>query len=188
MIQAATQAVRMAGPKLAAFLGSPAAVEFGKEAGKQALIGTATGTGLEQILPRVMGRQAPPLQESLIRSGVASALNAPVSVGLTRTGLPTFASELMSSAITTGPAAMLSSRLIDPEPHQNPQASYADLTNVQQAEALSERERYDKQIALAYARNYTSPSHVYHHTISAAPAAELAGRVASQMGQVHRYM
>ena len=94
----------------------------------------------------------------------------------------------MSSAITTGPAAMLSSRLIDPEPHQNPQASYADLTNAQQAEALSERERYDKQIALAYARNYTSPSHVYHHSISAAPAAELAGRVASQMGQVHRYM
>lgn len=188
MIQAATEAVRMAGPRLAAFFSSPAAREFGKEAGKQALIGTATGTGLEQILPRVMGRTAPPLQESLIRSGVASALNAPVSVGLARTGMPTFASELMSSAITTGPAAMLSSRLIDPEPHHNPQASYSDLSASQQTEALSERERYDKQIALAYARNYSSPSHVYHHTISAAPAAELAGRVASQMGQVHRYM
>ena len=188
MIQAATEAVRMAGPRLAAFFSSPAAREFGKEAGKQALIGTATGTGLEQILPRVMGRTAPPLQESLIRSGVASALNAPVSVALARTGMPTFASELMSSAITTGPAAMLSSRLIDPEPHHSPQASYSDLSAAQQTEALSERERYDKQIALAYARNYSTPTEIYHHSFSAAPALELANRGLSQMAQTRRYM
>lgn len=188
MIQAATQAMRMAGPALAEFFTSQGARQFGKEVGKQALLGTAFGTGAEQILPRVMGRSAPPLKESLIRSGIASTLNAPISAGLARTGMPSVASELLSSVVTAGPAAMLSSRIIEPEPHQAPQASYSDLSAAQQTEALSERERYDKQIALAYARNYTSPSHVYHHTISAAPAAELAGRVASQMGQVHRYL
>lgn len=188
MIQAATQAMRMAGPKLAAFFSNPAVREFGKDAAKQAVLGTAISTGLEQVIPRVAGGQAPPLHESLIRSGIASTLNAPISVGLAKAGLPSVASELMSSVITAGPATMLSNRIIDPEPHQNPQPSYADLSAVQQAEALSERERYDRQIALAYARNYSSPSHVYHHTISAAPAAELAGRVATQMGKVHRYM
>ena len=188
MIQAATQAVRMAGPKLAAFFSSPGVREYGKEVAKQAVMGTAFSAGAEQILPRVMGGTAPPLHQSLIRGGIASTLNAPVSVGLARTGMPSVASELMSSFITAGPAAALSSKFIDPEPHQAPQASYADLSAAQQTEALSERERYDKQIALAYARNYTSPSHIYHHTISAAPAAELAGRVATQMGQVHRYM
>jgi len=188
MIQAATQAVRMAGPRLAAFFSGPGVREFGKDVAKQAVLNTALSTGFEQALPRAMGRQAPPLHESLIRSGIASTLNAPVSLGLSRAGMPSLASELIGQMATSGPASMLSNRIIDPEPHQAPQASYADLSNAQQAEALNERERYDKQIALAYARNYTSPSHIYHHTISAAPAAELAGKVATQMGQVHRYM
>lgn len=188
MIQAATQAMRMAGPKLAAFFSSPGAREFGKEVGKQAVLGTALGTGVEQILPRVMGRQAPPLAESLIRTGITSSLGAPVSAGLARTGMPSVASELLSSVVTAGPASMLASRIIEPESHQAPQASYGDLATAQQAEALSERERYDKQIELAFARNYTAPSNVYHHSISVAPVAELAGRVASQMGQVHKYL
>lgn len=188
MIQAATQAMRMAGPRLAAFLSSPGAREFGKEVGKQAVLGTALGTGVEQILPRVMGHQAPPLAESLIRTGLTSTLGAPISVGLARTGMPAVASELLSSVVTAGPASMLASRIIEPESHQAPQASYGDLVASQQAEALSERERYDKQIELAFARNYTSPTHVYHHSISAAPAAEVASRAIAQMGQVHRYM
>ena len=188
MIQAATQAMRMAGPRLAAFFSSPGAREFGKEVGKQAILGAALGTGVEQVIPRVTGRQAPPLAESLIRTGITSALGAPVAAGLARTGLPPVAAELLSSVVTHGPAASLASRIIEPESHQAPQASYGDLAAAQQAEALSERERYDKQIELAFARNYTAPSNVYHHSISVAPVAELAGRVASQMGQVHKYL
>ena len=188
MIQQLAQTMRMAGPQLASFFASPGVREFGKEAGKQVLINTAIGTGLEQVLPRAMGQRAPSIGQSLVRTGISSALGAPVSIGLTRAGVPSIAAELASSAVTAAPAAMIARNIIDPEPHQNPQATYSDLATKQQVEALSERERYDKQIALAYARNYTAPSHVYHHSISAAPAAELAGRVASQMGQTHRYL
>lgn len=184
----------MAGPALLQALapqGAKAAgKEIAKEIGKQALYGVA----MEQTIPRLLGAPAPSLGESVVRSTVGATLAAPLSYGLQRVPLPggltvpRTVAEIGSSLLTAGPAAQLTRSFIDPEPHQNVQATYSDLATQQQAQALSEGERYDKQIALAYARNYTSPTHVYHHSISSAPAAELAGRVASQMGQVHRYM
>lgn len=188
MIQAATQAMRLAGPKLAAFLSSAGAREFGKEVGKNILIDTAINTGAQQVLPRVLGGRPRPLAESLIQSVTAAALGAPVATGLSRAGVNPILGSLVATGLTAGPAQKIANSIIEPETHQSPHRPYEELAASQQAEALSEREYYDKQIALAYAQNYKTPTEVYHHSFNPSAATDFAARVGAQMGQTHRYL
>lgn len=189
-------ALRMAGQGLANFFASPGAREFGKTVATQAAQQTALSVGMEQLLPRTMGMQAPPIQESLIRAGIGSAMGVPVATGLRNFGVPSEIANAMSTLATTAPANYLQEQLlnrgrsqfIDPEQHQQPQAQYQDLAAAQQMQAMSELDRYNKQIELAYARNYTNPTHIYHHSTSPEPALDLARRGIAEMSKTHRYI
>ena len=160
ILKNAKQAIRLAGTNLGTYLSSP---QTAKAIGQQVALQTAVGTVLGQGVPRMMGRtpSESPLQTAK-RAALSSAISSPVSGGVAAMGVPHLAAGPAGDA-----AGMLGSHFlsgfIDPEPHEQPQASGADMQNFQQFHAAHEQQRYNNEINLALAKNYHNPTTTIVH-------------------------
>ena len=166
---------RFAGTELGKQLASEGAKKFAREAAVGAALEGGVGIAAEQLLPRAMGQQPQAsLVERVLRQGTAAAVGSPIAAGLGRVGVPGAAAQL-AGQLAGQPAGQAVAQAIlpgnqqyplgaDPEPHQAGHAGYGDLMALQQMEAAREQQRAENQIALAYARNYSAPSFVYHRS------------------------
>lgn len=164
----AVKGIRMAGSALGQYLNTP---ETYKQLGKKIALETAVGTAVQQGLPRVLGAPAPDLKSSLLHNTLSSALNHPVAGALQAVGVPSWAANATGTLTGTlgGAAATqaVSRPIVDPEIHQEPHPQLAQYMQLQRMEAEMEQQRYNNQIQLAYARNYSPPTTIVHKNPSA---------------------
>jgi len=174
------QFMRMAGAKLGEHLAKPSVKNFAREAAVGAALEAGVGIGAEQLLPRALGqRPQASLGESVLRQGASAAIGSPVATALGRVGVPGSVAQFggalvgqpIGQAVAQGilPGHQQYPLGIDPEPHQAGHANYGQLMAAQQFEAAREQQRAENQIALAYARNSSSPSFIQHFSSGMQP-------------------
>jgi hypothetical protein len=155
------QSIRTAGSALKQYFTDPASLkQIGKAIGTEAALGAAA----QQIVPRMVGqRPAQSIPQSLIHAGVHSAVNVPVSGALQSIGTPAFAAATTGGILGSAAAAQFANQ-IEPEITQENHADFHQLYAMQQMHAAEEQQRVNNQIQLAYARNYSPPTFMYHHS------------------------
>lgn len=166
---------RMAGTALKEFFGRPAV--------RSALGKTAVTAGAEQLLPRALGQQ--PVRSamgSIARGGLEAAISTPVEMGLKAAGVNPMIAGLGGSLVAA-PLTQMVSQAIAPEPKHAYQAEYNQLMQFQQMQAAEEQQRYDNQINLALAKNYSAPTQIIHKN----PSAELETMYRLTSGSVPQY-
>ena len=155
------QAIRTAGTALKQFFTSP---ENLAQMGKNVAAETAFGAAVQQGLPRVLG-MAPgqSIPQSLLHTGVQAAVGIPVTKGLEVMGAPQIGSTMAGNILGSVAANRLVNR-IEPEIVQEGNPDFHQLYAMQKMQAEAEQQRVNNQIQLAYARNYSPPSFIYHHS------------------------
>ena len=168
-------ATRMAGTALKEFFGRPAV--------RSALGKTAVTAGAEQLLPRALGQQ--PVRSamgSIARGGLEAAISTPVEMGLKAAGVNPMIAGLGGSLVAA-PLTQMVSQAISPEPQQAYQTEYSQLIQAQQLHASEEQQRYNNEINLALAKNYSTPTQIIHKN----PSAELETMYRLTSGSVPQY-
>jgi len=178
------EAVR-AGIKAGGKAGGQGVKNIGKMATSPYAIQTGVGIAAEQIAPRLMGRQAPNLGESVVRQATSQGIGMPVSAGLQLGGVnPTIAGfggqlagqvagQFATDAILPGRQQYpvdfgegpttptgATKHTAEPEYSQVVRPSTQDLSAVQAQEAITEREKYEYRLKLAQIEKM--PSTVMH--------------------------
>lgn len=166
------QAIRTAGTALKQFFTSP---ENLAQMGKNVAAETAFGAAVQQGLPRVLG-MAPgqSIPQSLLQTGVQAAIGVPVTKGLEVVGAPQIGSAMAGNILGAFAAHRLTNQ-IEPEIVQEGNPDFHQLYAMQKMQAEAEQQRVNNQIQLAYARNYSPPSFIYHH--SSKDPAEMANQM-----------
>ena len=168
-------ATRMAGTALKEFFGRPAV--------RSALGKTAVTAGAEQLLPRALGQQ--PVRSamgSIARGGLEAAISTPVEMGLKAAGVNPMIAGLGGSLVAA-PLTQVVSQAISPEPQHAYQTEYSQLIQAQQLHASEEQQRYNNEINLALAKNYSTPTQIIHKN----PSAELETMYRLTSGSVPQY-
>ena len=73
---------KMAGTKLGQYLASEGVKQGVKEAGKRAVRDTVLYTAAEQVIPRALGADAPPLRDTLVRQATGNIIAEGATAGL----------------------------------------------------------------------------------------------------------
>ena len=73
---------KMAGTKLCQYLASEGVKKGVKEAGKRAVRDTVLYTAAEQVIPRALGADAPPLRDTLVRQATGNIIAEGATAGL----------------------------------------------------------------------------------------------------------
>ena len=174
--------VRMAGSALKQFFTDPANLaKMGKKAATEAVLSTA----VQQTVPYLVGgKPSASIPRTLAQAGVHAAASAPITGALQSMGMPEIPAA-MAGQIVGSAAAGRFSQAISPEVQDQPNPEFQQLLAIQKMNAEQEQQRYNNQIQLAYARNYSSPSFV-HHSSSGNPA-EIASRIAASATRPHSF-
>jgi hypothetical protein len=140
---------------------------FGRPAVRSALGKTAATAGAEQLIPRVLGQQpARSVAGSIARGGLEAAVSTPIELGLRTAGVhPALAG--LGGALIAAPVTNVISQAIAPEPQHSFQTPYNQLAQMQQMQAAAEQQRYNNEINLALAKNYSAPTQIIHKNPSA---------------------
>lgn len=166
---------RMAGTAMKGFFSRPAVQE--------ALGKTAVTAGAQQLIPRLQGlRPAYSVAGSVARGGLEAAVSTPVEFGLRKAGVPAALAGLGGSLVAA-PIVHMVGQAITPEPQHSFQADYNQLAQLQQIQAASEQQRYNNEINLAMAKNYSAPTQIIHKN----PSAELQTMYNLVSGTVPKY-
>jgi hypothetical protein len=166
------QAIRTAGTALRQFFSNPQNLA---QMGKNVAAEAAFGTAIQQTLPRVLGsKPGMSIPQSLLQSGVHAAVGVPVSKGLEVMGAPAIGSALAGQILGAAAANQLVGQ-IEPEIVQEGNPDFHQLYAMQKMQAEAEQQRVNNQVQLAYARNYSPPSFIYHH--STKDPAEIANQM-----------
>jgi hypothetical protein len=166
------QAIRTAGTALKQFLTDPQSL---KHMGQSIAAETAFATAAQQAVPRMLGqRPAQSIPQSLLQTGIQSAVGTPVSGALQAMGAPTLGSNITGNILGAAAANRFAGQ-IEPEIVQENNPDFHQLYAMQKINAAAEQQRVNDQIQLAYARNYNPPSFIYHHS------SKDSGEVANQL-------
>jgi hypothetical protein len=159
-----SQPIRKAGTALVEFFSDPTNLkQVGKTVAKEAAFGAAA----QQVVPRLIGQKpAATLPQSLLYAGAHSAVNVPVSGALRAAGLPELAAATTGQILGSAAASQFANR-IEPEVTEAGHPEYADFHAMQQMHAQMEQQSYNNQIALALAKNYSTPTEIIHRNPSA---------------------
>lgn len=153
--------IRTAGSALKQYFTDPASLQqIGKAIGTEAVLGTAA----QQVVPRVVGqRPSQSVPQSLMQTGIHSAVNVPVSGALKAMGVPNLAASTTGSILGSVAASRFTPK-IDPEIVQEQHPDFHHLYAAQQMEAANAQAAHQMKINEIMARNYNPPSFVYHHS------------------------
>lgn len=167
------QPIRVAGTALKEFFTDPASLaKMGKKAATEAALSTA----VQQTVPYLVGsKPGASLPRTLAHAGVHAAASTPVAGALQAVGMPEMPA-MLAGQIVGAAAANRFSQSISPEVHDQPNPEFQQLLAMQKMQGEQEQQRYNNQIQLAYARNYSAPSFI-HHSSSGNPA-ETASKIA----------
>jgi len=152
-------ATRMAGTAMKEFFSRPSV--------RSALGKTVVTAGAEQLLPRALGQQ--PVRSamgSIARGGLEAAISTPVEMGLKAAGVNPLIAGLGGSLVAA-PLTQMVSQAIAPEPQHSFRSEYDQLVQLQKMQAASEQQRYNNEINLALAKNYSAPTQIVHKNPSA---------------------
>ena len=201
------EAVR-AGIRAGGKAGGQGVKNIGRMATSPYAIQTGVGIAAEQIAPRLMGRQAPNLGESVVRQATSQGIGMPVSAGLQLGGVnPTIAGfggqlagqvagQMATDAILPGRQQYpvdfgegpttptgATKHTAEPEYSQVVRPSTQDLSAVQAQEAITEREKYEYRLKLAQIEKM--PSTVMH--MSPDSGMQSLNSLAQSMMRVHNF-
>ena len=201
------EAVR-AGIKAGGKAGGQGVKNIGRMATSPYAIQTGVGIAAEQIAPRLMGRQAPNLGESVVRQATSQGIGMPVSAGLQLGGVnPTIAGfggqlagqvagQMATDAILPGRQQYpvdfgegpttptgATKHTAEPEYSQVVRPSTQDLSAVQAQEAITEREKYEYRLKLAQIEKM--PSTVMH--MNPDSGMQSLNSLAQSMMRVHNF-
>lgn len=166
---------RMAGTAMQEFFNNPNV--------RAALSKTAVTAGAEQLLPRALGQQpARSVMRSVARGGLEAAISTPVEMGLKAAGVNPLVAGFGGSLVAA-PLTQMVSQAIAPEPRHAYQTEYNQLMQAQQQHASEEQQRYNNEINLALAKNYSAPTQIIHRN----PSAELQTMYQLSSGSVPQY-
>jgi len=169
---------------------------------------TGIGIAAEQIAPRLMGKQAPNLGESVVRQAASQGIGMPVSAGLQAGGvnpvIAGFGGQLAGQAagqfatdtilpgkqqypvnFGEGPTTPTGATKFTAEPEysQVVRPSTKDLSAVQAQEAITEREKYEYRLKLAQIEKM--PSTVMH--MNPDSGMQSLNSLAQSMMRVHNF-
>ena len=201
------EAVR-AGIRAGGKAGGQGVKNIGRMATSPYAIQTGVGIAAEQIAPRLMGRQAPNLGESVVRQATSQGIGMPVSAGLQLGGVnPTIAGfggqlagqvagQFATDAILPGRQQYpvdfgegpttptgATKHTAEPEYSQVVRPSTQDLSAVQAQEAITEREKYEYRLKLAQIEKM--PSTVMH--MNPDSGMQSLNSLAQSMMRVHNF-
>ena len=201
------EAVR-AGIRAGGKAGGQGVKNIGRMATSPYAIQTGVGIAAEQIAPRLMGRQAPNLGESVVRQATSQGIGMPVSAGLQLGGVnPTIAGfggqlagqvagQFATDAILPGRQQYpvdfgegpttptgATKHTAEPEYSQVVRPSTQDLSAVQAQEAVTEREKYEYRLKLAQIEKM--PSTVMH--MNPDSGMQSLNSLAQSMMRVHNF-
>ena len=201
------EAVR-AGIRAGGKAGGQGVKNIGRMATSPYAMQTGIGIAAEQIAPRLMGRQAPNLGESVIRQAASQGIGMPVSAGLQAGGvnpvIAGFAGQLAGQAagqfatdtilpgrqqypvdFGQGPTTPTGAtkHTAEPEYSQVVRPSTQDLSAVQAQEAITEREKYEYRLKLAQIEKM--PSTVMH--MNPDSGMQSLNSLAQSMMRVHNF-
>jgi len=201
------EAVR-AGIRAGGKAGGQGVKNIGRMATSPYAIQTGVGIAAEQIAPRLMGRQAPNLGESVVRQATSQGIGMPVSAGLQLGGVnPTIAGfggqlagqvagQFATDAILPGRQQYpvdfgegpttptgATKHTAEPEYSQVVRPSTQDLSSVQAQEAITEREKYEYRLKLAQIEKM--PSTVMH--MNPDSGMQSLNSLAQSMMRVHNF-
>lgn len=155
------QTIRTAGTALKQYFTDPANL---KEIAKATAKETAFGAAAQQVVPRLIGqRPAQSVGQSILQTGIHSAVNVPVAGALEAAGLPGLAATTTGTILGAAAANRFANQ-IDPEINQENHANFHQLYAMQQADAANAQNAHNMKIEEIYARNYNPPSFMYHHS------------------------
>ena len=201
------EAVR-AGIRAGGKAGGQGVKNIGRMATSPYAMQTGIGIAAEQIAPRLMGRQAPNLGESVVRQAASQGIGMPVSAGLQLGGVnPTIAGfggqlagqvagQMATDAILPGRQQYpvdfgegpttptgATKHTAEPEYSQVVRPSTRDLSAVQAQEAITEREKYEYRLKLAQIEKM--PSTVMH--MNPDSGMQSLNSLAQSMMRVHNF-
>jgi hypothetical protein len=168
------ETMRMAGTNLKQFFTDPANLaQMGKKAATEAALSTA----VQQTVPYLVGgKPSASIPRTLAHAGIHAAASTPITGALQVAGMPDVPANI-AGQIVGAAAASRFSQSISPEVSDQPNPEFQQLLAMQKMNAEQEQQRFNNQIQLAYARNYSAPSFI-HHSSSGNPA-EIATRIAA---------
>ena len=201
------EAVR-AGIRAGGKAGGQGVKNIGRMATSPYAMQTGIGIAAEQIAPRLMGRQAPNLGESVVRQAASQGIGMPVSAGLQAGGvnpvIAGFGGQLAGQAagqfatdtilpgkqqypvnFGEGPTTATGATKFTAEPEysQVVRPSTQDLSAVQAQEAITEREKYEYRLKLAQIEKM--PSTVMH--MNPDSGMQSLNSLAQSMMRVHNF-
>ena len=160
----------MAGTKLGQYATNP---QTAQALGKKVALDTALGVAVPTAVSYAVGAGAPDPRRLAKQAALSSIISSPISGGLTAMGVnPALASAAGSIAAAAGTSAI--SRPITPEPFAEQRAALNQHMMMRKMAMEEEQQRYNNEIALAYARNAHAPKTVVEHRN---PSAELASKL-----------
>ena len=201
------EAVR-AGIRAGGKAGGQGVKNIGRMATSPYAMQTGIGIAAEQIAPRLMGRQAPNLGESVVRQAASQGIGMPVSAGLQAGGVSPIiagfggqlagqvAGQFATDTILPGkqqypvnfgegPTTPTGATKFTAEPEysQVVRPSTQDLSAVQAQEAITEREKYEYRLKLAQIEKM--PSTIMH--MNPDSGMQSLNSLAQSMMRVHNF-
>jgi len=169
MIDKTAKAVRLAGSALKQYFTDPATYQ---QLGNKVALDTALGTATSQVVPRVLGVQAPGIRQTALNTVMHSAISHPVTGGLTAVGVTPWASQVIGQTAGGVGTQLLSGAMRQNGlPNQSAQnvitPEMAQYMQLQRFNAEMEEHKYRNQINLAAVRNYSPPTEIVHRNPSA---------------------
>jgi hypothetical protein len=155
------QTIRTAGSALKQYFTDPGNL---KNIAKATATEAAFGAAAQQLVPRMVGqRPAQSVPQSLMHAGMHSAVNVPVTGALQAAGVPGFAAATTGSILGAALAGRFANQ-INPEIVQEDHQNFHNLYAMQQLDAANAQNAHDMKLQEIYARNYSPPSFMYHHS------------------------